>query len=72
MRDDLHLRTSVPVDSSQLNDLALLHAGATGQDIFGVRQLPDIVRWLQRAAMEHEENEFFAAAGHRDTSVRVA
>lgn len=77
MQDDPHLRASVPVDLTQLNPegrkaLALLYADTSGQDIFGVRQLPDIVRWLQRAAELHDENEFAAANGHRDTSARGA
>lgn len=77
MQDDPHLRASVPVDLAQVNlegkkALALLYADTSGQDVFGVRQLPDVVRWLQRAAMEHDENVFAAAAGHRDTSLRVA
>jgi hypothetical protein len=76
MQDDPHLRASVPVDLSQLNAegkkaLTLLYADTSGQDIFGVRQLPDVVRWLQRAAELHDENEFAAATGHRDTSSRL-
>jgi len=77
MMDDPHLRASVPVDIGRLDvegkkALALLYADCSGQDVFGVRKLPDTVRWLERAALEHEENEFSAAAGHRDTSLRLA
>lgn len=77
MQDDPHLRASVPVDLSQLNAegkkaLALLYADSSGEDMLGMRQLPNTVRWLQRAALAHEENEFSATAGHRDTSARAA
>lgn len=77
MMADPHMRTSVPVDIGRLDlegkrALALLYADCSGEDVFGVRTLPDTVRWLQRAALEHEENEFSAVAGHRDTSARAA
>lgn len=77
MQDDPHFRASVLADIAALNAegkraLALLYSDSTGEDVFGLRQLPDIVRWLQRAALEHEENEFSATAGHRDTSARAA
>jgi transcriptional regulator with XRE-family HTH domain len=52
--------------------LAMLYAEVAGQDVFGMRQLPEIVRWLQRAAAVHDENSFAAVAGHRDTSLRLA
>lgn len=75
MQDDPHLRASVPVDFSQLNPegkkaLALLYADTSGQDVFGMRQLPDTVRWLQRAALAHEENEAEVIRGHRDVTDR--
>lgn len=77
MQDDPHLRASIPVDLARVNAegkraLALLYADTSGHDIFGVRHLPDIVRWLQRAAEIHDENAFAAAAGHRDTAARAA
>lgn len=77
MRADPHLRATLPVNFEQLNAegkraLALLYADTSGQDVFGVRQLPEIVRWLKRAAEIHDENEFAAATGHRDTVARAA
>jgi transcriptional regulator with XRE-family HTH domain len=35
-----------------------------------LRELPDLVRWLQRAALESDESQFAAIHGHRDTSIR--
>ena len=35
----------------------MMYADITGVDIFGVRQLPDIVHWLQRAAIVHDGHE---------------
>ena len=32
--------------------------------------LPETLRWLQRAAEIHIENEFEAIRGHRDTAAR--
>jgi transcriptional regulator with XRE-family HTH domain len=52
--------------------LAMLYAEVAGQDVFSMRQLPEVLRWLQRAAVVHDQNAFAAAAGHRDTSVRLA
>lgn len=77
MQDDPHIRAAVPVDFSRLcvegkRAVVMLYGEVAGRDVFQARQLPEVVRWLQRAALMHEENEFEALAGHRDTSVRLA
>ena len=76
MQDDPHIRASIPVDLSQLcaegrRAVVMLYGEVAGRDVFEARQLPEVLRWLQRAALMHEENEFEALAGHRDTSVRL-
>jgi transcriptional regulator with XRE-family HTH domain len=77
MQEDPHIRTVIPVDLSQLcaegkRAVLMLYGEVAGRDVFQARQLPEVLRWLQRAALIHEENEFEALAGHRDTSERLA
>jgi hypothetical protein len=43
--------------------LVLLHAQTHDQDILRVQHLPTILRWLQRAAQEHNESELEAYRG---------
>ena len=77
IQDDPVMRSSIPVDLSQLSvdakrAVALMYEEVSGKDVFQTHGLPDMVRWLQRAALEHDENSFAAAQGHRDTSARSA
>lgn len=37
--------------------LLRLYAESSGHDVFGWRELPEMVRWLQRAAVVHIDNE---------------
>lgn len=65
MLDEPKVRSAMPVDVHELSmeakkALVLLHAGTQGEDILHARELPHIVRWLQRAAMEHNEHELDA------------
>ena len=71
MMDDSHVRSALPVDVWALpleakRALVLLYAESAGHDLFGLRGLSGIVRWLQRAAEQHDENEGAAVRGHRD------
>lgn len=75
MLDDPHFRATVPVDPTGLSmdakrALVQLYADATGRDVFNLQGLPSIVRWLQRAAELHDENEGEVARGHRDVGDR--
>jgi transcriptional regulator with XRE-family HTH domain len=68
MLDDPKVRAALPLDVHELpmeakKALVLLRAGTTAQEILHSRELPHIVRWLQRAAMEHNERELDA---HRE------
>ncbi len=77
IQDDQVFRSSIPVDLSRLciegrKAVALMYAQVSGKDVFQTHRLPEMVRWLQRAALEHDENSFAARAGHRDTSVRIS
>jgi transcriptional regulator with XRE-family HTH domain len=76
IQDDPVIRSGVPVNLSNLcldgkKAVAALYAEVSGKDVFQTHQLPDMLRWLQRAALDHDENSFAAAAGHRDTSERL-
>ena len=76
MQDDPAVRSGIPVDLGQLGiegkrAVALMYAQVSEKDIFQTHRLPQMVRWLQRAVLEHDENSFAAVAGHRDTSVRI-
>jgi len=71
MLDDPKVRASMPVRLDDLpleakKAIVLLHAESNEQDVFRVRHLPTILRWLQRAAMEHNESELEA---YRSTGV---
>lgn len=48
--------------------LVLLYSEVSCQDFFSLRELPETVRWLQRAVVVHDESEAEALDGHRDTS----
>ena len=68
VQDDPQLRYLLPPNLSQLalpakRALALMYAETAGHEIFGHRELPTIVRYLQRAAMFHDENEAMALEG---------
>jgi transcriptional regulator with XRE-family HTH domain len=73
MQDDVHVRQAIPVNLSELSleakkAVALLYAEISGTDVFGLSKIPEMVRWLQRAATLHNESEFAGLLGHRDTS----
>lgn len=72
VQSDPHIRAALPVDLALLpldaqRAIALLYSESTGADVFRLSELPECARWLQRAAVIHDENEFAADAGHRDT-----
>ena len=67
VQDDPQLRYLLPPNLSQLSSpakkaLALMYAETAGHEIFGHRELPTIVRYLQRAAMFHDANAAEALA----------
>jgi transcriptional regulator with XRE-family HTH domain len=62
VQSDPQIRSVLPDDLLSLplaakKAIILMYSEAAGHDIFGYRELPDVVRLLQRAAMYHEENE---------------
>lgn len=62
MLTDPNVRPSLPRNAQKLpvaakRAMVMMYADITGVDIFGVRQLPDIVHWLQRAAIVHDGHE---------------
>lgn len=57
---------SLPLDVKKM--MVMMYAETSSQDVFGLHELPEMLRWLQRAAVLHSENEYEAVAGHRDTS----
>ena len=76
MKDDPKIRQLVTVDLESLSfdakkALVLMYGEVSNGDPFNTRELPNILFWLQRAAVAHDENEYAAIAGHRDTSVRL-
>ncbi|WP_236676823.1 helix-turn-helix domain-containing protein [Aquariibacter lacus] len=71
MLDDPAARHILPADMSGLSldakqSLVAMYQECTGHDLLGACQLPELVRWLQRAAMIHDESEAEAVRGHRD------
>lgn len=66
MTADPSVKPTLPVQSDVLNHVAkkalvMMYADASGVDLLGVRQLPDIVHWLQRAAVLRDAREGDAA-----------
>jgi hypothetical protein len=73
---DAQIKKAVPANLAELpfeakKAIALMYVEVSSQDIFHLQDLPSIVHWLQRAAVGHDESEYAAIAGHRDTSVRL-
>jgi len=71
--DDPVVRAAVPVDIAHLDKdakraLAFLYAESSATDVFDLRGLPDIVRWLQRAAVIHDESEGLALEAQRQAN----
>jgi transcriptional regulator with XRE-family HTH domain len=67
MKVDPVARALIPADVKSLplaakRSLVLMYAESSRQDVFGVRQLPDVLQWLQRAAVVHDDNEARAMA----------
>lgn len=74
MVEDPVVRAAMPNDLQTVplaakRALVSLYAEISGRDIYRGHQLPEIVRWLQRAAVIHDESEGAAVRGHRDAAV---
>ena len=66
MRLDPVARTLLPAGVKSLpltakRALVLIYTESSRQDVLGVRHLPDVLHWLQRAALVHDENAARAA-----------
>ncbi|EHL20635.1 hypothetical protein KYG_22306 [Acidovorax sp. NO-1] len=48
--------------------LVMLYSELSCQDYFALREIPETVRWLQRAATLHDEAECETLVGHRDVA----
>lgn len=71
MLDDSAARQALPADLSELplsakQALVAMYQEVSGRDVLGLHSLPETVRWLQRAAVIHDESEAEAIRGHRD------
>lgn len=67
MKRDPVARTLLPSEVQSLplpakRSLVLMYMESSRQDVLGVRQLPDVLHWLQRAALIHDENAARATA----------
>lgn len=63
MQDDPHVRKLLPHNLSQLpveakEAIVLMYAEVSGRDVLGLRELPNTLHYLQRAAVIHDENEY--------------
>jgi transcriptional regulator with XRE-family HTH domain len=70
---DPRLRRSVPVDllSLPLNAkkaIVFLFQEYSSVDCLSAQRLPNLVHWMQRAAMVHDEAEYLAQTGQRGTT----
>lgn len=67
MKADPIARALLPADVRSLpmatrRSLVLIYSESSGQDVLGVRKLPDVLHWLQRAALIHDDNATRAMA----------
>lgn len=63
MQDDPHVRKLLPHNLNQLpveakEAIVLIYAEVSGRDVLGLRELPNTLHYLQRAAVIHDENEY--------------
>jgi len=75
MMDDPKVRCALPDEPTLLpmaakKALVMMYGECTSSDFFHTRELPNILFWLQRAAVVHDESEYQAQVGHRDTDAR--
>jgi hypothetical protein len=61
MLDDPAVRQLLPLHVDQLSPeakkaMVMMYAEVTHTDVFGVRELPTLLRYLQQAAVVHDEN----------------
>lgn len=73
LRSDPVVMTALPESLDSLSyearrALVILYSEVSCQDLFALREVPEAVRWLQRAAVLHNESEAGAVIGHRDIS----
>jgi len=73
LRTDPVVMAALPERLESLNfearrALVLLYSEVSCQDLFSLREVPETVRWLQRAVVIHDESEAEALNGHRDVS----
>jgi transcriptional regulator with XRE-family HTH domain len=73
LRTDPVVMAALPERLESLNfearrALVLLYSEVSCQDLFSMREVPETVRWLQRAVVIHDESEAEALNGHRDVS----
>jgi hypothetical protein len=70
---DPKVQRSMPVDLMSLplearKAVVYLHQQYTSVDFFDTSRLPNVVHWLQRAAIGHDEAEYQAGTFHSDTA----
>ena len=75
IQDDPIIRQAVPVDLRSLpfeakKAFALLYVQSSHQDVLGLKELPAIVHWCQRAAVQHDGRVFESMTAHGCTSAR--
>lgn len=73
MLDDPVVRQTLPADLRGLSldakrALVAMYMDATGRDVLSLHHLPEMVRWVQRAALIHDESLGAAVRGHRDVA----
>ncbi|MEO8121018.1 MAG: helix-turn-helix transcriptional regulator [Rhodoferax sp.] len=75
MMDDPKVRSSLPGEPNLLpieakRAIVMMYGECSSSDFFHTRELPNILFWLQRAAVTHDESSYQAQVGHRDTDAR--
>ena len=60
-------------DIAVKKDFLSLYAEVSGDDIYNMKELPEMLRWLQLAAVEHSENVLQAERAHgRQSALALA
>ena len=75
IQDDPKIRQALPADLKSLpleakKAIALMYTEVSSNDVFGTKELPHILFWLERAAVANDENKYVAEVSLRNAGGR--
>ena len=75
IQDDPKVQQAMPADLKSLpleakKAIALMYTEVSSNDVFGTKELPHILFWLERAAVTNDENKYVAEVSLRNAGGR--